>query len=115
MTGTGVEKAEQKGGRVVLTTRRNGGAGPPIHSDHVIAATGYRVNLNRLRLLYRGITVRIRTVGSIPVLSSNFESSLEGLYFVGVAAAGSFGPLMRFMHGAEFAAGRISRHFAATR
>jgi hypothetical protein len=38
------------------------------------------------------------------VLKSNFESSVPGLYFVGLAAANSFGPVMRFAFGASFAA-----------
>jgi hypothetical protein len=43
------------------------------------------------------------------VLSSMFESSVPGLYFVGLAAANTFGPLMRFAFGARFAAERISK------
>ena len=47
------------------------------------------------------------------VLNGSFESSVDGLYIVGPAAANSFGPLMRFMVGAEYVAplvaGRIAR------
>ena len=51
----------------------------------------------------------------MPVLSAGFESSVPGLYFTGLAAAASFGPLMRFMYGADFAARTIGRRLAATR
>jgi hypothetical protein len=50
----------------------------------------------------------------MPFLSTDFESSVPGLYFTGLAAAGSFGPLMRFMYGTEFAAQRISQHIGAS-
>jgi len=43
------------------------------------------------------------------VLSSSFESSVPGLYFAGVSAANSFGPVMRFAFGAGFAARTLTR------
>jgi hypothetical protein len=46
------------------------------------------------------------------VLSSTFESSVPGLYFVGIAAANSFGPVMRFAFGAGFAAKRLTQAMA---
>jgi hypothetical protein len=46
------------------------------------------------------------------MLSSNFESSIPGLYFAGVSAANSFGPVMRFAFGAGFAARTLTRALA---
>ena len=46
-------------------------------------------------------------------LSTNFESSVRGLYFVGPASVYSFGPLARFAFGARFSAIRLSRHLSA--
>jgi hypothetical protein len=46
------------------------------------------------------------------MLSSSFESSVPGIYFVGVAAANSFGPVMRFAFGAGFAARRVTQTIA---
>jgi hypothetical protein len=43
------------------------------------------------------------------VLSHRFESSVRGMYFLGLPAAVSFGPMMRFMFGDEFAARRITQ------
>jgi sulfite reductase beta subunit-like hemoprotein len=43
-------------------------------------------------------------------LSANFESSVPGLYFVGVAAANSFGPLLRFALGAGFCSSQVASH-----
>ena len=49
-------------------------------------------------------------MGGAPVLSDGFESSHPGMYFAGISAAVTFGPLMRFMYGDAFAAQRISSH-----
>lgn len=81
--------------------------------DHVIAATGFGVDIARLEFLSEEIRSGLRTTGKAPELSAHFESSVPGLYFVGVSAANTFGPLMRFAYGARFAARRISRRLAA--
>ena len=44
-----------------------------------------------------------------PILTQHFESSVPGLYFIGAAAAASFGPMMRFTFGARYAARRLTR------
>src|SRR5262249_28283817 len=78
--------------------------------DHVIAGTGYRVALRNLAFLDERLRARIQSIEDAPVLSRSFESSVPGLYFVGVASASSFGPLTRFACGAEYTAQRLSRH-----
>jgi hypothetical protein len=60
--------------------------------------------MDRLKFLAPGVRSKIKTVSDTPVLKSNFESSVPELYFVGLAAANSFGPVMRFAFGASFAA-----------
>jgi len=62
----------------------------------------------RLRFLSAEIRSNIRVVKGAPVLSSTFESSVTGIYFAGLAAANSFGPVMRFAFGAGFAARRLT-------
>jgi thioredoxin reductase len=84
-------------------------------TDHVIAATGYRVDLTKLEFLSGEIRNLVKTVERTPVLSSYFESSLPGLYFGGAVTANSFGPVMRFAVGAKFTARRIAKHLAAHR
>lgn len=78
--------------------------------DHVVAATGYLPDIDQLRFLDSNIRQALQRIATMPALSHNFESSVPGLYFVGNAAMGSFGPLMRFMVGAEFAAPRVAKH-----
>jgi hypothetical protein len=46
------------------------------------------------------------------LLSATFESTVPGIYFVGLPAANSFGPLLRFACGAGFAARRVSKHLS---
>jgi thioredoxin reductase len=84
-------------------------AQPPLEVDHVLTATGYRVNLDRLGFFEDATRQRLNTIGGAPVLSQKFESSLPGLFFVGPSAANSFGPLQRFACGAQFAAGRMAK------
>jgi thioredoxin reductase len=104
--------AEVQNGKVQLSVRTADGSERKIVTEHVIAATGYRVDLERLKFLNPEIRSQLRTVGGSPVLSSSFESSVPGIYFVGVAAANSFGPVMRFAFGAGFAARRITQAMA---
>jgi len=94
---------------VHLHLRGRDGSEREIATEHIIAATGYRVDLERLSFLSTEIRARIAALNGTPVLSSTFESSVPGLYFVGVAAANSFGPVMRFAFGAGFAARTLTR------
>ncbi len=81
-------------------------------TDHVIAATGYRVDIHKLFFLGRKILTALRSIEHAPVLSQNFESSVHGLYFVGLASAHCFGPVMRFLYGAGYTARRLSEHLS---
>jgi hypothetical protein len=101
-------EAAQDGVRLVLASAHGE---PPItvESDHVICATGYRADVQRLRFLGPDVRAELRTLARTPVLSRRFESSVPGLYFLGLSASVSFGPMMRFMFGDEFAARRITQ------
>ena len=77
-------------------------------TDHLIAATGYRVDLRRLTFLSPEICSQLRTLEHTPIVSTDFESSVPGLFFVGVAAANTFGPVLRFAFGADFSARRVA-------
>jgi thioredoxin reductase len=102
------EGAEVRDGRVHLHLRGVDGREREVLAEHVIAATGYKVDVERLRFLNPEIRSKLKVVKGTPVLSSSFESSVPGIYFVGVAAANSFGPVMRFAFGAGFAARRLT-------
>ena len=110
--GLRLDRAKIEDGRLQLQFIDPHGAMRAIVTDHVISATGYKVDLGRLAFLSPKIQSGIRSVEDSPVLSSNFESSIPGLYFVGAASANSFGPLARFAYGAGFTSRRISRCLA---
>jgi len=67
--------------------------------DHVIAGTGFQVNLDRLDYLPQDLRARIATFSGYPVLNRAAESTVPGLYFVGAAASFGLGPSMRFIAG----------------
>jgi hypothetical protein len=81
-----------------------------VEADHLVAGTGYKVDLDRLEFLDEPIRQQISRVNSTPRLSRFFESSVPGLYFVGPSAANSFGPLLRFAWGAKFTSRHLTRH-----
>jgi thioredoxin reductase len=110
--GVNITEASVQNGKVSLQLTDSAGSRRTLVSDHVIAATGYKVDLRRLTFLDADIQKAIQSIDQTPVLSSNFESSLPGLYFVGTSAANCFGPLLRFAFGAGFTARRLSRHLA---
>ena len=103
------ERAEVVDGKVRLTLRSADGSLREVFADHFITGTGYKVDIEKLQFLSAEIRRNITVVQSAPVLSSDFESSVPGLYFVGLAAANTFGPVLRFAFGAGFAARRVNR------
>jgi thioredoxin reductase len=109
LLGHRLQRAEIRDGRVRLNLRAADGSQREVVTEHVIAATGYKVDLERLKFLSAEIRSKLEVVHGAPVLSSSFESSMPGLYFAGIAAANSFGPVMRFAFGAGFAARTITR------
>ena len=106
------ESCDVQNGKVHLHLRGKDGSRKELVTEHVIAATGYRVDVERLKFLNPEIRKSINTVNASPSLSSTFESSVPGLYFVGVSAANSFGPVMRFAFGAGFAAKTVTQAVA---
>ena len=106
------QAAQMRGRRAVLEFAREDGGTEEIEVDQVIAATGYHVDLRRLPFLSEALRGEIRAVNHMPELSGHFESSVPGLYFVGVSSSLSFGPMMRFAYGSAYTAKRLHRHLA---
>lgn len=115
LLGFSLTNASVENGKVRLQLRGTGGPAQEIFAEHVIAATGYRVNVARLEFLSNNIRKNLKVLEKAPILSSTFESSIPGLYFVGLSAAYSFGPVMRFACGADFASRRITKALARVR
>src|SRR5262249_20678212 len=108
--GYSLRGAEAAGGGALVRLPACDGERRKITTDHVIAATGYRFTLRALPFLSERLLGELRSVQQTPVLSANFESSVAGLYFTGLASANQFGPAMRFLHGAGVSAPRLAPH-----
>jgi FAD-dependent urate hydroxylase len=76
--------------------------GATLDVDHVVLATGYRIDIAKYRILSPELLHRIDCVDGYPVLAQGFESSVPGLHFVGASAVASFGPMMRFVAGTVY-------------
>jgi pyruvate/2-oxoglutarate dehydrogenase complex dihydrolipoamide dehydrogenase (E3) component len=110
--GATVEQATVQDAMVHLHFTQADGSPQRLLVDHVVAATGYRPALSRLKFLDESLRTSLRQVMDTPVLDRNFGSSVRGLHFAGPLSANSFGPLVRFAYGAQFTARRLARHFA---
>ncbi|WP_097257270.1 FAD-dependent oxidoreductase [Streptomyces sp. Ag109_G2-15] len=105
--------AEAPDGSPVLTVSTHGARTERLLADHVIAATGYRVNIAAMDFLGHELRTRLAVSRGTPRLGPGYVSSVPGLYFTGLPAASSYGPVMRFVCGTEFASPRLARHLAA--
>ena len=77
--------------------------------DHALLGTGYRIDVGRYEFLTPALLARLQSVNGSPVLGDGLESSIAGLHFLGAPACESFGPLLRFVSGTEFASRSLVR------
>src|SRR5438132_13377585 len=110
-TSTSVISASPRGERLSLRLSDN----TERFVDHMLLATGYRVDISRYPFLTGQILESIRRINGYPQLDSGFQTSMPGLHFLGAPAAWSFGPLMRFVAGAEFASLAVTRGILGNR
>ena len=105
---TRVANAAPNGDGVRLDLVGQDGTPSRLEVDHVIAATGYRVDVRSLGLLSEDLASSLAAVEGSPRLNGGFESSVPGLFFSGLTAAATFGPMMRFVCGSGFAGPRVA-------
>ena len=110
LLGRNIAAAQVSNGGVRLALQSGAGNSEEHYADHVVSATGYRPDIRRLDFLSDSIRARLNTVDNAPALSVDFQSSVPGLYFIGVAAANNFGPMMRFAYGSDYTARRLTAH-----
>lgn len=101
-----VLEAEKVGSRVRLRLQTPEGVVSEC-ADHVIAGTGFRLDLERLDYMAPSLRAEIKTFAGAPILNHSLESNVPGLFFTGALAAPSLGPLTRFVAGVHFAAPRL--------
>jgi len=104
--GQSVQSARSTDTGVELTL----GDGSTRFVDHVLLGTGYDVDIARYPFLSPELLNEVEQFGGYPKLKGGFRSSVPGLYFVGAPAARSFGPLLYFVAGTEFAARELTSH-----
>jgi cation diffusion facilitator CzcD-associated flavoprotein CzcO len=83
-----------------------------ILADHIILATGYKVQIDRLPLLAQGnILTQLETRNGFPVLSEHFETSVPGLAITSMPATQDFGPFFGFTIAVRMSARVIVERF----
>ena len=102
-------------GHPALAVQTLDGRAEELSADHVVAATGYRVDLAAMDFLGHELRTELAVSRGTPKLGAGFRSSVPGLYFTGLPAAASYGPVMRFVCGTEFASPRLVRHLVGAR
>ena len=80
--------------------------------DHLLLGTGYRPHLDQVDFLDASLRARVRERDGSPLLNPWFESSVPGLHFAGGLAGRTFGPICRFVAGAQVTARQIARRAA---
>lgn len=110
LTGHHLTSAEPHGGGVRL--RLDGPGTSSITADHVIAGTGFRMNLSRLSFLSDEIQAGLATRANCPLVNRAGESAVPGLYFAGAPTAVSLGPGVRFISGTHQTAAQLARSVA---
>jgi thioredoxin reductase len=78
--------------------------------DHVLLGTGYSPDVSRYRFLAPELVKQLDLMEGYPRLERGFRSSVPGLHFIGATAARSFGPLLYFVAGTEFASKELSAY-----
>jgi FAD-dependent urate hydroxylase len=110
-TGCSVSQATVVGDEVALKLSD----GSERRVDHVLLGTGYQVDISRYDFLPPELTQEIRQFDGYPKLAAGFRSSVPGLHFIGATAARSFGPLLYFVAGTEFASRELASHLSRSR
>lgn len=100
MNGVSIVQADEVDGKVRLKLS----SGMEMEADHVIVASGFKINMNRLSFLDSWLLSEIEReegLEQFPKLNKNFESSSKGLYFAGPLSSRSHGPTFQFILGLE--------------
>ena len=91
---TRVVSCKELSGGGLLVTLDNGEC---LTVDHIILATGYKVEMNRVPFLVRGnIVDELKTRNGYPVLDEHLQTNIPGLFFTSMAAAQDFGAFFAF-------------------
>ncbi|BCX02762.1 MAG: hypothetical protein KatS3mg053_0700 [Candidatus Roseilinea sp.] len=88
--------------------------GVRLEIDHIIVATGYAVDVQRVPFLAAGnLLDRLCIVNGYPCLDAHFQSSVPGLFFTSFAAGRDFGPFFGFTVSVRAAAKIVGRQLTS--
>jgi cation diffusion facilitator CzcD-associated flavoprotein CzcO len=110
LTGHRIREASAQGSGVRLVL--DGPATSLVDADHVIAGTGFRIDIERLPFLPQSLSSAVKTLNGQPLVSRSGQSSVPGLYFTGAATVLSIGPSSRFIAGTHTLAAILARSVA---
>jgi thioredoxin reductase len=110
LTGHRLKSAEPQGSGVRL--HLDGPERSSIEADHVIAGTGFRIDVSRLSFLSEEILTGLRTRVGCPEVNRAGESSIRGLYFAGAHTMASLGPGVRFIAGTHYTVAQLAKSVA---
>ena len=99
------EIAELDGGGAITARLTDG---TTLETDHVLLATGYRVDMRRVRYL-----PELELADGFPLLDADFQASVPGLYLPGFPSTRDFGPFFGFVAGATTTAAMIGDALSA--
>jgi thioredoxin reductase len=102
-----LKSAEPHGSGVRL--HLDGAKKTTIDADHIMAGTGFRMDVSRLPFLSEEILAGLVQRANCPLVNRAGESSVPGLYFAGAHTAVSLGPGMRFISGTFHSSAHIAR------
>jgi len=103
-TGRTVTSAKEVDGEVQLLLDD----GSERRVDHVLMATGYRVDIAKYKFLAPELVQEVRQLDGYPDVTAGFATSVPGLHFIGATSTRKFGPLMYFVTGTEFASKELT-------
>ena len=109
-TGTRIREAEARDGGVRLVL--DGPGQSVAEADHVIAGTGFRIDLARLPFMPESLRLNVKTLNGQPLVSRVGETSVPGLYFTGAPTVLSIGPSSRFIAGTHTLTALLTRSVA---
>jgi FAD-dependent urate hydroxylase len=88
--------------------------GETINIDHVVLATGYKVDIARLPILSTNLFNVIEKRNGFPVLDDHFETSVPGLFITSMPAMQDFGPFFGFTISVRTSAKLITERLVAS-
>ncbi|HEY3877334.1 MAG TPA: NAD(P)-binding domain-containing protein [Trebonia sp.] len=110
LTGHRLTSAEAHGSGVRL--HLDGPERSTVEADHVIAGTGFRINIARLPFMSSQLLSGLTTLANCPKVNRAGESSIPGLYFAGAPTMVSLGPGVRFIAGTHHVAAQLASSVA---